>query len=45
MLQHRDVMEKLSKERQQLEDELQELQDKKDSVAQWEAQISEIIQW
>jgi len=43
--QQRELMEKLSKERTQLEDELQELQDKKDSVAQWEAQISEIIQW
>uniref|UniRef100_A0A672RHI5 non-specific serine/threonine protein kinase n=1 Tax=Sinocyclocheilus grahami TaxID=75366 RepID=A0A672RHI5_SINGR len=30
---------------QQLEDELQDLASKKESVAHWEAQIAEIIQW
>lgn len=32
-------------ERRQLEDEYEELRSKKDAIAQWEAQISEIIQW
>lgn len=32
-------------EKRQLEDEMKELREKKESVAQWEDQISEIIQW
>ncbi|TRY55362.1 hypothetical protein DNTS_019036, partial [Danionella cerebrum] len=37
--------EKLSCSNRQLEDEMRELADKKESVAHWEAQITEIIQW
>ncbi|KAL2098588.1 hypothetical protein ACEWY4_005068 [Coilia grayii] len=37
--------EKLSVSNKQLEEELRELADKKESVAHWEAQITEIIQW
>ncbi|XP_062864087.1 serine/threonine-protein kinase MRCK alpha isoform X1 [Trichomycterus rosablanca] len=36
---------KLSCNHKQLEDEMKELADKKESVAHWEAQITEIIQW
>lgn len=32
-------------ERRQLEDEYEELRNKKEAIAQWEAQITEIIQW
>uniref|UniRef100_A0A673M781 Serine/threonine-protein kinase MRCK alpha n=1 Tax=Sinocyclocheilus rhinocerous TaxID=307959 RepID=A0A673M781_9TELE len=35
----------LSETRVQLEEEMRELADKKESVAHWEAQITEIIQW
>lgn len=28
-----------------MEDEYEELRNKKEAIAQWEAQISEIIQW
>ena len=38
-------MMKVSTDRKLLEDELRDLQDKRDSVAHWEAQIAEIIQW
>ncbi|XP_059374503.1 serine/threonine-protein kinase MRCK alpha-like isoform X2 [Carassius carassius] len=37
--------EKLSCSHKQLEEEMRELTDKKESVAHWEAQITEIIQW
>uniref|UniRef100_A0A673MGT6 non-specific serine/threonine protein kinase n=1 Tax=Sinocyclocheilus rhinocerous TaxID=307959 RepID=A0A673MGT6_9TELE len=37
--------EKLSCSHKQLEEEMRELADKKESVAHWEAQITEIIQW
>ncbi|XP_051578039.1 serine/threonine-protein kinase MRCK alpha-like isoform X2 [Myxocyprinus asiaticus] len=37
--------EKLSCSNRQLDDEMRELADKKESVAHWEAQITEIIQW
>lgn len=37
--------EKLSSSNKQLEEEMRELADKKESVAHWEAQITEIIQW
>ncbi len=37
--------EKLSCSNKQLEEEMRELADKKESVAHWEAQITEIIQW
>ncbi|XP_058234692.1 serine/threonine-protein kinase MRCK beta isoform X3 [Hemibagrus wyckioides] len=38
-------VDKLTTQNRQLEDELQDLASKKESVAQWEAQIAEIIQW
>nr|XP_005160806.1 serine/threonine-protein kinase MRCK alpha isoform X4 [Danio rerio] len=37
--------EQLSSSHRQLEEEMRELADKKESVAHWEAQITEIIQW
>ncbi|XP_055005329.1 serine/threonine-protein kinase MRCK alpha isoform X2 [Boleophthalmus pectinirostris] len=39
------MFEKLNSSNRQLEDEMRELADKKESVAHWEAQITEIIQW
>ncbi|XP_060790417.1 serine/threonine-protein kinase MRCK alpha isoform X1 [Neoarius graeffei] len=36
---------KLNSNHKQLEEEMRELADKKESVAHWEAQITEIIQW
>ncbi|CAG2063404.1 unnamed protein product, partial [Timema podura] len=36
---------RIQNERRQLEDEYEELRNKKEAIAQWEAQISEIIQW
>ncbi|XP_072537287.1 serine/threonine-protein kinase MRCK alpha isoform X6 [Salminus brasiliensis] len=39
------LFEKLSGSHRQLEEEMRELADKKESVAHWEAQITEIIQW
>ncbi|KPP74872.1 serine/threonine-protein kinase MRCK beta-like [Scleropages formosus] len=38
-------VDKLKAQNRQLEDELQDLAAKKESVAHWEAQIAEIIQW
>ncbi|XP_069063399.1 serine/threonine-protein kinase MRCK beta [Pleurodeles waltl] len=38
-------VDKLTAHNRQLEDELQDLAAKKESVAHWEAQIAEIIQW
>lgn len=38
-------MDKLTAQNRQLEDDLQDLAAKKESVAHWEAQIAEIIQW
>ncbi|KAK6297133.1 hypothetical protein J4Q44_G00317160 [Coregonus suidteri] len=38
-------VDKLTDQNRQLEDELQDLASKKESVAHWEAQIAEIIQW
>ncbi|XP_004698843.2 LOW QUALITY PROTEIN: serine/threonine-protein kinase MRCK beta [Echinops telfairi] len=38
-------VDKLTAQNRQLEDELQDLVAKKESVAHWEAQIAEIIQW
>lgn len=38
-------MNDLVKEKNQLEQEMREIYDKRESVAQWEAQISEIIKW
>ncbi|XP_068042045.1 serine/threonine-protein kinase MRCK alpha isoform X5 [Anomalospiza imberbis] len=37
--------ERLSMNNRQLEEEMRDLADKKESVAHWEAQITEIIQW
>uniref|UniRef100_G3NLJ6 Serine/threonine-protein kinase MRCK alpha n=1 Tax=Gasterosteus aculeatus aculeatus TaxID=481459 RepID=G3NLJ6_GASAC len=39
------MFEKVNGSNRQLEDEMRELADKKESVAHWEAQITEIIQW
>ncbi|CAL1586119.1 unnamed protein product [Knipowitschia caucasica] len=39
------MFERLNSSNRQLEDEMRELADKKESVAHWEAQITEIIQW
>lgn len=39
------LCENLSARNQQLEEEVKDLADKKESVAHWEAQITEIIQW
>ncbi|XP_064412674.1 serine/threonine-protein kinase MRCK alpha isoform X2 [Latimeria chalumnae] len=39
------MFEKLSTSNRQLEEEMRDLADKKESVAHWEAQITEIIQW
>ncbi|NXG54115.1 MRCKA kinase, partial [Hemiprocne comata] len=39
------MFERLSMNNQQLEEEMRDLADKKESVAHWEAQITEIIQW
>jgi len=39
------MYEQLSSTHRQLEEEMRELADKKESVAHWEAQITEIIQW
>ncbi|KAG5847079.1 serine/threonine-protein kinase MRCK alpha-like isoform X3 [Anguilla anguilla] len=39
------MFEKLSSTNRLLEEEMHELADKKESVAHWEAQITEIIQW
>ena len=38
-------LEKLDREHRVLEEEFREISEKKDSVAHWEAQIAEIIQW
>ncbi|XP_056403217.1 serine/threonine-protein kinase MRCK beta [Hyla sarda] len=38
-------VDKLTTQNRQMEDELQDLTTKKESVAHWEAQIAEIIQW
>ena len=38
-------LEKLIRDHRVLEEEFREISEKKDSVAHWEAQISEIIQW
>uniref|UniRef100_A0A672QZR9 Serine/threonine-protein kinase MRCK alpha n=1 Tax=Sinocyclocheilus grahami TaxID=75366 RepID=A0A672QZR9_SINGR len=39
------IYEQLSNSHRQLEEEMRDLADKKESVAHWEAQITEIIQW
>jgi serine/threonine-protein kinase MRCK len=38
-------VEQLQTEIRQLEEELRDHREKRESLAQWEAQISEIIQW
>lgn len=38
-------VDQLTAQNRQLEDDLQDLASKKESVAHWEAQIAEIIQW
>ncbi|KAJ8309235.1 hypothetical protein KUTeg_014109 [Tegillarca granosa] len=40
-----NAMNNIVKEKNQLEQEMREIYDKRESVAQWEAQISEIIKW
>lgn len=44
-LQVTSFVDKLTDQNRKLEDELRDLQSKKESVAHWEAQIAEIIQW
>lgn len=39
------ALEKLQRDHRVLQEEVQDISDKKDSVAHWEAQITEIIQW
>ncbi|KAL4238234.1 hypothetical protein ACF0H5_002946 [Mactra antiquata] len=41
----RSNLEAVKKEKNQLESEMREIYEKRESVAQWEAQISEIIKW
>ncbi|CAH1790920.1 unnamed protein product [Owenia fusiformis] len=38
-------LEQLEEEKRMMEDEMRDVHDKKDAVAQWEAQITELIQW
>lgn len=45
LLQLCSFVDNLTAQNRQLEDELQDLSSKKESVAHWEAQIAEIIQW
>ena len=45
VLQNQTSMDGLAAEKSQLELEMREIYDKRESVAQWEAQISEIIKW
>ncbi|XP_076641464.1 serine/threonine-protein kinase gek isoform X3 [Halictus rubicundus] len=48
MLEHNtltDSVNRIQGERRQLEEEYEELRNKKEAIAQWEAQITEIIQW
>ncbi|XP_035728613.1 serine/threonine-protein kinase Genghis Khan-like isoform X2 [Vespa mandarinia] len=40
-----DSVNRIQGERRQLEEEYEELRNKKEAIAQWEAQITEIIQW
>ncbi|XP_024946163.1 serine/threonine-protein kinase Genghis Khan isoform X1 [Cephus cinctus] len=40
-----ESMSRIQGERRQLEDEYEDLRNKKEAIAQWEAQITEIIQW
>ncbi|UYV73630.1 gek [Cordylochernes scorpioides] len=40
-----EVVLKLQEDRRRLEDDFLQVQEKKESISQWEAQISEIIQW
>jgi serine/threonine-protein kinase MRCK len=40
-----ESIDRLQSKRWQLDDEYEELKNKKDDIAQWEAQISEIIRW
>ncbi|KAE8752370.1 hypothetical protein FOCC_FOCC000842 [Frankliniella occidentalis] len=41
----RDALARMQAERRQLESDYEDLRTKKDAIAQWEAQITEIIQW
>ncbi|KAK7079886.1 hypothetical protein SK128_013347, partial [Halocaridina rubra] len=40
-----DTVNRMQNERRSLEEEYEDLRNKKESIAQWEAQITEIIQW
>ena len=40
-----DSVNRIQTERRQIEEEYEELRNKKEAIAQWEAQITEIIQW
>lgn len=45
LLQQENALRAMNKEKMQLEQEMRDIYDKRESVAQWEAQISEIIKW
>lgn len=40
-----EVISRLQGERRQVEDEYEDLRMKKDSILNWESQISDLIQW
>lgn len=40
-----ESLNRMQNERRSLEEEYDDLRNKKESIAQWEAQITEIIQW
>jgi serine/threonine-protein kinase MRCK len=40
-----ETISRLQGERRQIEDEYEDLRIKKESIASWESQISELIQW
>lgn len=44
-MQQENALRAMNKEKMQLEQEMRDIYDKRESVAQWEAQISEIIKW
>lgn len=45
LFQLNESLNRMQSERRSLEEEYDDLRNKKESIAQWEAQITEIIQW
>ena len=45
LYQQMNRIDSLMRERSLMEEEIRDIYDKRESVAQWEAQISEIIKW